>query len=58
MEGSASPKPDTHRDRQELDVLAPHEHAVIPGLREHAKGAHHDVDAAAAVDTEVGVLVL
>jgi hypothetical protein len=57
-EGSASPEPDTHRDRQQLDVLAPDEHAVIPGLSEHAKGAHGDVDAGAAVETEVGVLVL
>ena len=36
--GSASPELDTHRDRQEPDVLAWDEHTVIPGLSEHAKG--------------------
>jgi hypothetical protein len=56
--GSASPEFDTHRDRQELDVLASDEHTVIPGLSEHAKGTRHDVDAGAAINAEVGGLVL
>ena len=57
-ESSVSPEPDTHRDRQKLDVIVPDEHAVISGLSKHPKGAHHDVDAGAAVEADVGVRVV